>query len=46
MSSTGNGRSVFSVTYSQFDKVLCKDKEDFARLVTEKFKDCVVEQWT
>ena len=45
MSSTGNGRSVFLVTYSQVDKVLCKDKEDFAPLVTEEFKDCVVEQW-
>ena len=40
-----NGRSLFLVTYSQVDKVLCKDKEDFARLVTEEFKDCVVEQW-
>ena len=35
ISPTGNNRSVFLVTYSRFDKVLCKDKGDFSRLVAE-----------
>ena len=35
----------FLVTYSQVDYVLCKNKEDFARLMTKEFKESVVEQW-
>jgi len=38
-------RSVFLVTYSQVDRELCEDKEEFAKLVTGEFKDCKIEQW-
>ena len=42
MSPTGNSRSVFLLTYSRFDKVLCKDKGDFSRLVAEGLRTALM----
>ena len=42
MSPTGNSRPVFLLTYSRFDKVLCKDKGDFSRLVAEGLRTALM----